>query len=231
MKASSFLLIFQDGNSNSICILGRNLSNHSQMKFLKTFSLLLFIISCKSEPVIDYATAFRNCSIDTIRMTGPNDTMFFYQPEIEGLIGAQLPDFVATSLDGKTIDKNYFAGKVSVINFWFEGCHPCEDEMPVFNKLVDRYKDQDVNFLAIGLNSPKDVKDFLQRSPFNFDHIAYGEHIIKDTFKMAWGYPITFVADNDMKIVSIFKGLGDTTKVTDAQRKFTEVIDDALAAD
>ena len=32
-----------------------------------------------------------------------------------------------------------------------------------------------------------------------------------------------------MKIVSIFKGLGDTTKVTDAQIEFTQVIDEALA--
>ncbi len=201
------------------------------MKLFKAFCLLLTLIACRPEPVIDYATAFRNCSIDTIRMTGPNDTMFFYQPEIEGLIGAQLPDFVATSLDGKTIDKNYFAGKVSVINFWFEGCHACELEMPVFNKLVDRYKDQDLNFLAIGRNSPDDIKDFLLRKPFNFDHIGYGEPIIMDTFKSAWGYPLTFVANKDMMIVSIFMGLGDTTKVTDAQRKFTQVIDDALAAD
>ncbi len=199
------------------------------MKFLKTFSLLLFLIACRPEPVIDYATAFKNCPIDTMRMIGLNDTLFIFRPDYEGLIGAQLPDFVATSLDGKTIDKNYFAGKVSAINFWFEGCHPCEDEMPVFNKLVDRYKGQDVNFLAIGLNSPKDIKDFLQRSPFNFDHIGYGEPIIMDTFKMEWGYPITFVADKDMKIVSIFERLGDTTKVTDAQKTFVQVIDQALA--
>ena len=201
------------------------------MKFLKTFCLLLILIACRPEPIIDYAIAFKNCPIDTMTAFGPIDTMFYYRPDINGLIGAQLPDFVATTLDGKTIDKNYFEDKVSVINFWFEGCHACELEMPVFNKFVDRYKGQDVNFLAIGLNSPKDIKDFLQRSPFNFDHIAYGEPIITDTFKMAWGYPITFVADNEMKIVSIFMGLGDTTKVSDAQRKFAQIIDDALAAD
>lgn len=195
--------------------------------------LLLFLacFSCRNESPLDYQTALKNCPIDTIKMFGPNDTMFFFQPEIEGLIGAQLPDFVATSMDGKTIDKNYFTEKVSVINFWFEGCHPCEDEMPVFNKLVEHYKDQDVNFLAIGRNSPDDIKDFLLRSPFNFDHIGYGEPIIIDTFKSVWGYPITFVADKDMKILSIFRGLGDTTKVTDAQIKFTQVIDDALTAD
>ncbi len=199
------------------------------MKFLKTFCLLLILIACRPEPVIDYAIAFKNCPIDTVRMVGPNDTMFSFQPDYEGLIGAQLPNFVATSLDGETIDKNYFTGKVSVINFWFEGCHPCEDEMPVFNKLVDQYKGQDINFLAIGRNSPTDIKDFLLRKPFNFDHIGYGEPIIMDTFQAVWGYPITFVANKDMKIVSIFRGLGDTTKVSDTQRKFTQVIDEALA--
>ena len=199
------------------------------MKPLSLLLLFLACFSCKNKSSIDYHTALKNCPMDTIKMFGPNDTTEFYIPDIQGLIGAQLPEFVATTLDGKTIDKNYFEDKVSVINFWFEGCHACELEMPVFNKFVDRYKGQDVNFLAIGLNSPKDIKDFLQRSPFNFDHIAYGEPIIKDTFKMAWGYPITFVADNDMKIVSIFRGLGDTTKVTDAQIEFTQVIDEALA--
>ena len=103
--------------------------------------------------------------------------------------------------------------------------------MPVFNKLVDQYKGQDINFLAIGRNSPTDIKDFLLRKPFNFDHIGYGEPIIMDTFQAVWGYPITFVANKDMKIVSIFRGLGDATKVSDAQRKFTQVIDDALAVD
>ncbi len=111
------------------------------MKFLKTFCLLLILIACRPEPVIDYATAFKNCPIDTITAFGPNDTMFYYQPDIDGLIGAQLPDFFATSIDGKTIDKNYFADKVSVINFWFEGCHPCEEEMPGFNKLNAKSRD------------------------------------------------------------------------------------------
>jgi hypothetical protein len=50
-------------------------------------------------------------------MVGPTDTLLSFHPDYEGLIGAQLPEFVATSLDGKTIDKKYFEGKVSVINF------------------------------------------------------------------------------------------------------------------
>lgn len=207
-------------------------SSTKQLTQMKPYSILLltlFSLACKKSVTIDYQTAYKLSPTDTMRMVAKGDTIETYSVGYIGLIGAQLPEFTARTLDDKEIDHAYFAGKVSVINFWFEGCHPCEDEMPVFNKLVDRYKGKDVNFLAIGLNSPKDIKDFLQRSPFNFDHIAYGEPIIMDTFKMAWGYPITFVADKDMRIVSIFERLGDTTKVTDAQLTFMQAIDDALA--
>jgi thiol-disulfide isomerase/thioredoxin len=180
--------------------------------------------------VLDYDTALKNCPIDTIRMFGQMDTVEFYMKDINGLIGAQLPDFVATTLEGKTIDKAYFENKVSVINFWFEGCHPCEAEMPGFNKLVERYQNKPVTFLAIGKNSPTDIKDFIVRKPFNFDHIAYGLPIIQDTFQAMWGYPLTFVADKDMRIVyASHGGADDTTAITKIQAALIPVIEDALA--
>jgi thiol-disulfide isomerase/thioredoxin len=199
------------------------------MNLLKAIAILSIFISCKSEPVIDYKTAFKNCPMDTIRMYGPQGVSESYSPNLQGLIGAQLPEFTSTTIDQKEINKSYFEGKVSVINFWFEGCMPCEHEMPVFNKVVELYKDENVNFLAIGLNSPKDIEDFLLRKPFHFDHIAYGEPIIRDTFQSAWGYPITFVADKEMKIIFASRGLGDTSKVTSTQTEFIRVIEDALA--
>ena len=200
------------------------------MNLLKIISVLFLFISCSSEPVMDYKTAFKNCPIDTIKMLGAEDTMEFYMPDINGLIGAQLPDFVATTLDGKTIDHTYFQDKVSVINFWFEGCHPCEAEMPGFNKLVERYDQKPVTFLAIGKNSPADIKDFIARKPFNFDHIAYGLPIIQDTFQACWGYPLTMVADKDMRIVyASHGGRDDSTAVGEIQAVLIPVIDDALA--
>ena len=199
------------------------------MNLLKTFVFLAIIMSCASEPVIDYQTAIKNCSIDTIRYMGAQDSMEFYMLDINDLIGAQLPDFVATSMDGKIIDKAYFENKVSVINFWFEGCHPCEEEMPGFNKLVERYESKPVTFLAIGRNSPKDITDFVARKPFNFDHIAYGEPIYRDTFQARWGYPLTLVADKDMKIVyASHGGADDTTAITKIQAALIPVIEEAL---
>ena len=200
------------------------------MKFQKTLFLLLLFLSCKSEPLLDYETAAKNCRIDTVRFTGPNGQGEGYSMSYDGLIGAQLPDFAAKTMDGKEINKSYFEGKVSVINFWFIGCHPCEDEMPVFNQMVEKYKDRNINFLALSRNSPSDVTTFLSNHPFNVDHIAYAEPLIEDVFHAAWGYPITMVADQNMKIVHITRGLGTVGQLTESQKEFNRVIDRALAA-
>lgn len=192
-------------------------------------ALLLFFLSCKTDPIIDYETAFNNCPIDTIRSYGGQGTMEYYSKSYKGLLGAQLPDFTAKTIEGKEISKTYFQGKVSIINFWFIGCHPCEDEMPVFNQLVEKYKDRSVNFLALSRNSPEDVQEFLVTNPFNVDHIAYADPFIVGIFHAAWGYPITMVADQNMKIIHIALGLGTVDQVTESQKEFIAVIDNALA--
>ncbi|MEO6132281.1 MAG: hypothetical protein ABIQ02_10570, partial [Saprospiraceae bacterium] len=81
--------------------------------------------------------------------------------------------------------------------------------MPYFNKLVETYKPKNVNFLAIGRNSPKDITDFLVAHPFNFEHIAYGEPIIVGNFKMTWGYPTTLVIDKHLIIIYATGGIVD----------------------
>ncbi len=142
-----------------------------------------------------------------------------------------LKNFQFTSLENKMTNISLKGSDYTVINFWFEGCHPCEEEMPGFNKLVERYDEKDVNFLAIGLNSPKDIEDFLKRKPFNFDHIAYGEPLIRDTFKSVWGYPLTLVADKQMRIVFVdHGGPDDTTAITKIQKKLIQVIETALVS-
>lgn len=200
------------------------------MNPLVAITLLLIIVSCKPDPIVDYETAVKNCRIDTMRAESEKGPMVGYTMNYDGLIGAQLPVFTAKTIEGKEINKSYFEGKVSIINFWFIGCHPCEDEMPVFNQMVEKYKDKNVNFLALSRNSPKDVQEFLVSNPFNVDHLAYAEPLIEGVFHAAWGYPITMVADQNMKIVHITRGLGTADQLTESQKEFNRVIDGALAA-
>ena len=44
---------------------------------------------------------------------------------------------------------------VLVINFWATFCKPCNEEIPYFQTIVDKYKDQNVKLLLVSL----DLKD------------------------------------------------------------------------
>ncbi|HZV71432.1 MAG TPA: TlpA disulfide reductase family protein [Saprospiraceae bacterium] len=188
----------------------------------------IFYFACQKPP-IDYATALATCKPDTIRMVIDKDTIVRLSPGIKCIIGSQLPEFSGLTMDGKKIDHDYLKGKVSVFNFWFIGCMPCEAEMPGFNRLTEKYKSSPVNFLAISRNSPKDIKEFLEKNPFTMDHIAYGEPLIVENFKHIWGYPTTIVADKHMKILfAKHGGRTDSLAISEIQKELIPIIDEAL---
>lgn len=179
---------------------------------------------------ISYIESLKTCIPDTVLMiTMENDTTRFFQLSTDCVVGAQLPTVEALTMDSIKIDSAYFSNKITVINFWFIGCHPCEAEMPGFNKLVEKYSGQSVQFLAISRNSPKDVADFLIEDPFDFSHVAYGEPLIVKNFQSRWGYPVTMVSDQNQKIIYASSGgKDDSTAVEEIQKALIPVIDSAL---
>ena len=176
-----------------------------------------------------YESAYTSCPVDTFDVQGSNGPVEIYIRRFQGLAGSQLPEFSGRCIDGTEINKAYFEGKVSILNFWFIGCKPCEAEMPFLNQIVEKYRAGDINFLAIGLNSPDDIEEYLLTKPFNFDHFESGETIINDVFKVEWGFPTTFVVNQEMKIVHIAQGLGTIDNSTKSQKQLIRSIERALA--
>lgn len=51
------------------------------------------------------------------------------------------PSFQAKDLDGNKVDSSIFSqNAVTVVNFWFNGCTPCVEELPALNKLNEELK-------------------------------------------------------------------------------------------
>ena len=67
-------------------------------------------------------------------------------------VGLDAPDFSAADMNGKTYSLSSLKGKIVVINFWFVECKPCLIEMPDLNEIVEKYKSEEVVFLAFALN-------------------------------------------------------------------------------
>ncbi len=122
------------------------------------------------------------------------------------LTGAMLPDFTATTLDGKVIDRRYFLGKVTVMSFWMKTCGPCIAEIPGLDKIKERFGTEKVNYLAIGRCNEEEADIFLKAHPWTFEHVRNGLPLIENVFRFLWGYPVNMIIDKQGKIVLCFNG-------------------------
>src|SRR5579871_344573 len=93
--------------------------------------------------------------------------------------------FDATSLEGKHWSLSELKGKTVVLNFWFVGCLPCREEIPVLNQLVELYPD--VVFLGFALDGEEALRDFLKKFPFRYQIIPNSQKVA-DAFHVA-AYP------------------------------------------
>ncbi len=191
---------------------------------LIAFSLILLQYSCRRS-IVEYSEAIKSCVPVDKAVNGSQGTMVFGFVPTDCILGAQLPEFEEKAMDGKMINRDYFQGKVSFINFWHVGCRPCEEEMPVLNQLAEKYKDQPVNFLAIGMNTTQNVSSFLVKHPFNFDHIPYAYKLINDTFQFKWTYPLSLIVDHHLKIISVIDYKLDNERIS---KEVLPLLDKAL---
>jgi thiol-disulfide isomerase/thioredoxin len=93
--------------------------------------------------------------------------------------------FDVVSLDGKPWSLAELKGKTVALNFWFVGCLPCREEIPVLNQLVEQYKD--VVFLGFALDDSDQLRDFLKKYPFRYEIVPNAQKIA-DAFRVP-SYP------------------------------------------
>ena len=116
-----------------------------------------------------------------------------------GEIGSRLPDFSVKDLQGREISSADLRGKVVLIDFWATWCQPCKQEMPGYQKLVDRYGSR--GFAVVG---------------FKFDTMADAEDPTLFAKKMGVRYPLAVAADDLKQKFGGIEGL-PTTMLYDRQ--------------
>lgn len=78
------------------------------------------------------------------------------------------------SPDGKSIDASKWQGKVLVVNFWASWCPPCVEEMPTLELLQKEYLQKNVLFVGIGIDSPSNIRQFLEKTPVSYPILVGG---------------------------------------------------------
>jgi peroxiredoxin len=158
----------------------------------------------------DYLNALKDCSAQSMLSAANPGCMN----------GIAAPNFMAQTVDGKTIRLGSLKGKVVVLNFWFIECVPCRMEMPALNETVRKFAKDGVIFLSIAREDRASVRNFLASHPFSFNPIPDPEAAICKNIYHLYAYPTTVVINGNGVIKAFITG-GRSNK-TDAARDVKE---------
>jgi len=107
--------------------------------------------------------------------------------------------------DGKSVDTKEWRGKVLVVNFWASWCPPCVEEMPTLDKLQAEFKTQNVLFVGIGIDSPSNIRQFLEKTPVSYPIVIgglEGSNISKQMGNAQGALPYTVIINTQGKATS-----------------------------
>ena len=124
--------------------------------------------------------------------------------ELKALPSLNLQDF-----DGKSISAaDQFKGNIVLLDFWATWCVPCIAEIPVLNKLQDKYGAQGVKVVGIALASgeAKEVKPFVGRNKMRYTVLMGDDDQVYDLNVVA--FPTTILVTRDMKVFRRYIGAG-----------------------
>ncbi|SMC98048.1 TlpA family protein disulfide reductase [Pedobacter africanus] len=113
-------------------------------------------------------------------------------------------DFNMFNLDGNNVYLSSFKGKTIIIDLWATWCGPCLEEMPYFDLLKDKYKNNDqITFISLCVNDEKSnwIKNVKSRN-INGIQLFAAKGATSDYRIM--NLPRTIIIDKDFKIAEMF---------------------------
>ena len=132
-------------------------------------------------------------------------------PMIEGIklleVGAAAPDFTIKDTEGKVFNVGEERGKAPfILVFWSIFCEPCRVEMPIVQRLHEKYRDA-LTVLAVALDGEplkNSIVGFVKQEGYTF-RVLIDELDEKEMFKVAdpygvGGTPTIYLVDRGGKI-------------------------------
>lgn len=108
--------------------------------------------------------------------------------------------FSLKDINGNTVHRPSFKGKVTIINFWASWCRPCVEEIPSLNRLRNAIKAK--NFELISINyaeTAAHIKKFMHQVAVDYPVLVDPEGKLAGRWNVV-AFPSTFVIGTDGQI-------------------------------
>ncbi len=118
----------------------------------------------------------------------------------QGEPGYPLSGYTFETPQGGSLDLGALRGKVVVLNFWATWCPPCVEEMPELDELYPELQGKNVELIGIAIDSPSNVREFLQKTPVNYPIVLAGmtgTELGKALGNKQGGLPFTVILDEN----------------------------------
>ena len=127
----------------------------------------------------------------------------------------QPADFEGTTLAGTPFKLSSLRGKVVLVDFWASWCGPCQQELPLLNKLAPKLRARGVEIVAVDIDDNKDKGAAFVRAH------DLGLTVVLDADKKIVGafapdkMPSSFVVDKQGIVRAVHSGFqpGDEGKI------------------
>ena len=111
--------------------------------------------------------------------------------------------------EGKPANSDDWRGKMLVVNFWASWCPPCVEEMPTLDKIAQEYASKNVLIVGIGIDSPSNIREFLEKTPVSYPIVIgglEGSNLAKQMGNSQGALPYTVIVNQNGK--AVFTKLG-----------------------
>lgn len=123
--------------------------------------------------------------------------------------GKKLPKYDFVDLKGNSHNKADTKDKILVLKCWFINCKVCVEEFPQLNNLVDKYKDDNIEFVSLAFDEKDKLVEFLKTKSFKYATVPEQKKYMSKKLKVKQ-YPTHLIVDSNgviLKMVNNVKTL------------------------
>ena len=121
-------------------------------------------------------------------------------------------EFALSGPQGKTVRMSDYRGQVVLLNFWASWCGPCRAEMPILDRIHQRYRS--LGFTVIGVNVDENISDGekqLAKTPVTFP-VGFDPHGMVSTVYAVDSMPSTVIVDRKGDVRLVHRGYSEGTE-------------------